>query len=250
MMKRTEKAAKFNLAAALLTVVAVAVAAIGFFFLLPTDLLFSLLTSSWDHADEEMEVTGAKRLAADKRKDSKKDSEDEEEKVKADSAEKHSKEIEELKRTIAGLSQLVRQPIPEMDRAALAGIQSRADSVMIQLGERAQQPLVGESPAAYRRRMAQSLQKHSARWKKTKLDSIDEDTFQEVEGQIYADALERAKSPNDIGPGRMREVTRHDPSGHIVTEFFGSEASIVQQFSRPTRRARVRDMGGVSFNRQ
>lgn len=201
-----------------------------------------------DSEEDIPEEIEAKRLAADKRKDSKrKDAEEEmKEKERADSIASFQRQMEEQAKTIARLSELVRQPIPELDRAELTSIQSRADSAMIQLGERAPQPMAGETPIAYRRRMTSLLQRHSDRWKNVRLDSLDETTFKEVaESQIYADAAERAKRPNDIPAGRMREVRRQDPSGHIITEFYGNNASFISAFSRPTRRARIGVMGAA-----
>ena len=100
--------------------------------------------------------------------------------------------------------------------------------------------MVGESPLAYRRRLAGDLAKYSDRWKDIKLGSLgslDAATFEQVESQVYADAAVRARTPNDIAPGRMREVPRTLASGHIVTEFYGAD-SFVKGFARPARRVR------------
>ena len=194
-----------------------------------------------DEGETESEDVKAERMAADK---AKKDAEEEEkeEAKKADAARADSvdevrqllaKQSEEIKR----LSALVRQPVPESFRAELTAAQARADDVHIQLGERAPQYLVGESPLAFRRRLAGGLAKYSNRWKGVRYDTLDEATFTEVESQVYADAAVRAKTPNDIAPGRMREVRKTLASGHVVTEFYGAD-SFVKGFSRPARRVR------------
>ena len=193
------------------------------------------------------EKTKPMRLAADKgRKDSKgrKDA-DEEEKMDADEEEKERADAADVRRilaeqaeTIKRLSELVRQPIPESYRAELTSAQARADEALTQLGDRAPQPLVGETPFMYRRRITDSLKKYSDRWKDIKLDGLDDKAFEQIEQQVYADAAVRAKSPNDIGMGKMREVRKTTPSGHVVTEFYGNGTHFVKQFSRPVRRVR------------
>lgn len=194
-----------------------------------------------DEGEPEAEDVKAERMAADK---AKKDAEEEEkeEAKKADAARADSvdevrqllaRQSEEIKR----LSALVRQPVPESFLAELTAAQARADDVQIQLGSRAPQPMFGESPLAYRRRLAGDLAKYSDRWKGIKLDSLDAATFEQVESQVYADAAVRARTPNDIAPGRMREVRKTLASGHVVTEFYGAD-SFVKGFSRPARRVR------------
>ena len=191
--------------------------------------------------DEEPEDTKAKRLAADK---ARKDEEDEkvkkdaEEKERADSVSNLAKMVKDQAETIKSLTALVRQPIADTDRAALSQVQARADEVQIQLGKRAPQPLVGESPVAYRRRMADDLKQYSDRFKDERLDSLPDSLFAKLEDQIYADAATYARNPNDLKSGQMREITKRTPSGHIVTEFQGSGAHFVQQFSRTARRVK------------
>jgi len=199
-----------------------------------------------DPIEEKLE---AKPLVADKkRKDADEEEKAEEEKVeekKADAARADAlaameKSNADLRNQLDSLAKLVRQPIPDADRAALSDVQSRADAVMTQFGERAPAPLVGESPDVYARRMAGMLKKHSDRWAKVNLGDLHTaDAFHVAEGQIYADAAARARAPNDLKPGVFREVRTMSPTGHIITEFHGGEGShFVRGFTRPARHVR------------
>ncbi len=116
------------------------------------------------------------------------------------------------------------------DRASIAKAQARADSVHIQLGSRAGRPLVAESPAAYRVRMAESLQATSKRWEGVKLGLLQDQAFAMAEEQIYADAIEHARRPSYIPGGGIREIRRQTPAGHMVSEFVG-DTHFVEAFS-------------------
>ena len=81
-------------------------------------------------------------------------------------ASKQADELASLRR------QAMARPIADShhaDRASIAKAQARANSVHIQLGSRAGRPLLAKSPAAYRVRMAESLQATSKRWEGVKL---------------------------------------------------------------------------------
>lgn len=187
-----------------------------------------------DAVDPNMdpEASEPEPLAADSRRDSRRRSD-----ARVDSLQK---QLEEQRRTIEALSRLVRQPIPDAHRAELAQIQSRADSVLIQMGKRAEPPLVGESPGQYRRRMASVLQPHSRQWKGVRLDALQDEAFTIAENQIFADAVVAARSPSDLERGSIRAVRRTMESGHIETTFVGGEdAHFVKQFTPRARHARI-----------
>jgi hypothetical protein len=140
-----------------------------------------------------------------------------------------SKQADEL----ASLRRQAMRPIADShhaDRASIAKAQARADSVHIQLGSRAGRPLVAESPAAYRVRMAESLQATSKRWEGVKLGLLQDQAFAMAEEQIYADAIEQARRPSHIPGGGIREIRRQTPAGHMVSEFVG-DAHFVEAFS-------------------
>lgn len=185
------------------------------------------------------EDTKAKELAADKaKKDSEDDDKKEEKKMdaaRADAVEALSVRNRDLERRLDELTLMVRRPMADSHREELLSAQSRADEILIQLGKRAPQPMVGEAPLDYRRRVVSDLKPLSPQWKEIKLDSFDEQAFSLAEKMIYSDAVVAAKRPTDIAPGRMREVRKVQPTGHIVTEFYG-DSHFVKGFSRKPRR--------------
>lgn len=126
-------------------------------------------------------------------------------------------EIAELR---ARLNRVYIEPSFE-DRNAIAAARTRADSVYQGLtGQPASQPIPGESPIAYRKRLADGIRKHSPKFKDTRLDSLDGAVFEHVESQIYADAIEAMRSPGVVPAGQLRAITRND-SGHVITEYNG-----------------------------
>lgn len=180
----------------------------------------------------------AERLAADKKKADEAEAKDKEDKEKADAvkadarADAMSAKLDAALKTIEELTTMVRQPIADADRAGLAEVQSRADAIRIQLGERAEVPLVGESVANYRRRMLTKIQPLSSRWKDIDLSEFKSDaSFANVEEQIYADATESARSPSNIAEGSIRAVRKTSETGHVITDYVGNGAHFVQAFS-------------------
>ena len=158
------------------------------------------------------------------------------------------RENRELKAKLAALETqigaLYKEPSFE-DRNALAEIRSRADATYQAVtGRPASEPLPGEAPIAYRKRMADGLRKFSAKFKDQRVDALSGPSFDLVEGQIYADAQQAAKRPDILPAGHLRGITRND-SGHVVTEYIGdaeaawapfaSGASMNIKLTRPER---------------
>ena len=141
---------------------------------------------------------------------------------------------------IEELTNMVRQPVADADRPTMEEIQSRCDSVMISHAKRAPVFMAGEKPGTYRRRLAGLLQGYSKIWKGKRLDLLPDEVFDEVEKQIYTDAMDAALHPSDFAEGEMRKITRTNDFGHKITEFVGP-SHFVKQFGMPPRRARIRD---------
>lgn len=132
------------------------------------------------------------------------------------------------------LDSLMRQPTHD-DANQIATAFHRADSVYQMLGEVAPRHLHGETPIAYRRRLADGLRKHSPRWKTYAFhDSVVGQDFDLIEDSIYADALAAAKNPviNDSNTGRLIERTTVQ-NGKTRTEFFGDSAVAFAPFEAP-----------------
>ncbi|MHB1644409.1 MAG: hypothetical protein ACYCS8_17460 [Acidithiobacillus sp.] len=161
-----------------------------------------------------------------------------EEKEKSDKARKDAEEREDRARKDAQSvtdNRAIQAKIAEMDkrigdvykepsfedRNEISAVRSRADSVYQALtGRPVSEPIPGESPIAYRKRVADGLRKFSGKFKDTRLDSLSGPVFEEIEDRIYLDAMEAIKSPSVIEPGMLRPITRND-SGHQITEYVG-----------------------------
>ncbi len=189
-----------------------------------------------DSEKEEAKEIEAK--AAKEREDkSRKDGEEREEKERADRARhdasivKANREMEaQIREMNARLNNVYAEPSYE-DRNAIASARSRADSLYQGLsGQPASQPLPGESPISYRKRLVDGLRKFSATFKDTRVDSLTGEVFDHIESQIYADAAAALKSPEVMPAGQLRAVTRND-MGHIVTEYIGDAKAAWAPFS-------------------
>ena len=121
------------------------------------------------------------------------------------------------------------------DAAEKANCQARADAIYTAMGSRAAPPMMGEKLQAYRARLARGLQRHSAGFNKVDLHTIkDQTAFDSIENQIYADAMEAAKTPETV-PGVMREMVTTDASGRRISNFYGDH-TFISQMKRPSRR--------------
>lgn len=112
-------------------------------------------------------------------------------------------------------------PLSVSDRDALSSAQARWDSVAQMLGDSIPAPLHGESPIAYRQRLASRFQKHSDKFKGIRLDSLDGVVFDTVEEQIRMDAQAYARSPAVSPAGRLIPIIRRDEAGRQITEYSG-----------------------------
>lgn len=162
----------------------------------------------------------AEELEAQKKDKERKDAM--EDKARADAS--LARENRELKGRLEAMEAkvmgLYKEPSFE-DRNALAEVRARADSVYQAVtGRPASEPLPGESPIAYRKRMADGLRKFSTKFKDERVDSLSGSAFDIVEKQIYADAQVAAKRPDVLPRGQLRAIHRND-SGHQVTEYIG-----------------------------
>ena len=198
-----------------------------------------------DRKDESEETAhkAAEELEARKKEEDRKDREDRkdamhredkerEDKARADaSLARRNRELEgRLEAMEAKVLGLYREPSFE-DRNALAEVRSRADSVYQAVtGRPASEPLPGEAPIAYRKRMADGLRKFSAKFKEERVDSLSGAAFDIVEKQIYADAQAAAKMPEHLPAGQLRKITRND-SGHQITEYTGDPKAAWRNFS-------------------
>ncbi len=140
-----------------------------------------------------------------------------------------------LRQEVAELRAAMRQP-PEDDARLMAEEQVRADSVYGQHGAAASRPMAGETLLAYRRRLAQGMQRHSAAWKDIDLSSLPGPALDVAVGTIYADAVKAARNPTDLQPGELREIVTQDSTGRRITSFAGEPRAWMEQFGSNRRR--------------
>jgi hypothetical protein len=94
-----------------------------------------------------------------------------------------------------------------------------------------------ETSTAYRRRLAETVQKDLApNCKDFDIRQSTGSAFNALEKQIRADAQREALRPTDIAEGTLKEVTRFDQSGRPFYEFFGSPKSWMRNFEPDDKR--------------
>jgi len=167
--------------------------------------------------DEETEAEKARKDAEDKAR------EDSARKDAAASAvsRTHAAKIAELE---AKLNAVYVEPTIE-DRNLLAETRNRADGLYQALtGQPASQSQPGESPIAYRKRMADGLRKYSDRMKDVRLDALAGEAFAVIEDHIYADAHAAIRSDAIVPAGQLRAIKTMD-RGRERTEYVGDAAA-------------------------
>lgn len=129
------------------------------------------------------------------------------------------------------------------NRNALAETRARADGIYQALtGQPASQPMPGETPIAYRKRMADGLRKYSDRMKDVRVDALTGEAFAVIEDHIYTDAEAAIRSDAVIGPGELRAIVKND-RGRERTEYVGDASVTWAPFSAGAY------IGAVKLNR-
>ena len=172
------------------------------------------------------EATEPEHEAQDK---ARRDAEEFKEKARMDAVRHDSATNDRISVLEARLKSLTTE-VPADERNALALAQSRADTVAAMFGDRASAPIPGERPVDYRKRLLGRFQKHSDRFKGSRLDSLDEAMLGPIEDIVYADAVQAAKSP-DVGsaPGLLIPITTRE-GGRDVTRFNGDILGFMAPF--------------------
>ena len=145
-------------------------------------------------------------------------------------------EINALK---AQLGKVSKMPTIE-DRNEISKARRRADSAYSALNRDVPEVLPGESPLAYRRRLADGLKDLSPTLKSANIDALPGDVFSLAEERIYQDAAEAAKSPANIKPMELRAHRYVDEAtGHTITEYHGDPVAWMQTFMAPGARLQI-----------
>ncbi|WP_254601383.1 NUDIX domain-containing protein [Burkholderia lata] len=190
-------------------------------------------------ADEKARMDAAESERKEKEDQLRKDSE---EKVRADA--QLRSDNEDMKKQIADMNaklSALTTPLSATDRDQLSAAQARWDSVAQMFGDNVPAPLHGESPLAYRQRLASKYQKHSASFKGIRFDSLDSDSFTAVEEQIRMDAQTYAKSPAVSPSGKLIPIIRRDEAGRQITEYSGDMDAWLGHFKHQGHGVRLLD---------
>jgi hypothetical protein len=116
------------------------------------------------------------------------------------------------------------------ERNEIAAATARCDAVARLYGTTASAPVPGETPLAYRRRLAAHYQRYSKTFAQARLDALDAATFEPVESTIFAEAAEAARDPASYGPGELVAVQERDSAGRLVTKYYGDPLSWMAAF--------------------
>lgn len=129
------------------------------------------------------------------------------------------------------IERIMREPTAD-ERDQLSQARSRADGVYAMLGKQVNEPLFGESPIAYRKRLASGLQQFSDQFKDVALDSLNGAVFNKIEEQIYSDAVTASKTTQAAPRGVLRPHT-YNSKGREITEYYGDSIACWGPFMAP-----------------
>ena len=136
-----------------------------------------------------------------------------------------------LRDRLASLESRLPAQLSDSDFALLASSQAAFDPVYTAFGDAVPRPMTGETPLAYRRRLAVGVQKHSGAWKDVELSSLPPAAFDIAEQQIRADAAVAARSPVSMPNGQLRQIIREDEvTGARRITFNGEPRAWMAQF--------------------
>ena len=127
----------------------------------------------------------------------------------------------------------------QADREELVKAQTRADAAFCLHGKRAPQPIVGETPIAYRVRMCYEHKPFSRAHDGVDLTAVaraDVKAFDLIEDRIYADSAAEASRPTMFDGDEIRRVERWDRDMmRNVIEFHGPN-TYAKRLSPPAQR--------------
>jgi hypothetical protein len=116
---------------------------------------------------------------------------------------------------------------------AAVEFQERADSALQLFGQRAPGFQVGETLAAYRRRLLKNLQpKCEPPFRQVNLYAVADSQLRHFESRMINDTITRFKAP--VGP--LREAIEIDRAGRRISKFYGDPENVWGRFAGPVRR--------------
>ena len=186
-----------------------------------------------DKAKKDAEEAEEKKKETEKADKARRDAEEEKEKARADADAGIQRRIDELERKLP-------RAHTDEDRAKFADAQARADSVALAWGKQAPPPMSGEALINYRVRLADQFKEHAKDWAEVDLIGLPERVLDTAERVIYADAMQAALHPVEVGEAMvLRPIQKRDAAGRTITEFVGNPATWMDAYKMPRRRVRA-----------
>jgi hypothetical protein len=125
-------------------------------------------------------------------------------------------------------------------QASARTYQTRYDDAFAVWDMRAPGPIVGETPDAYRTRLAILAKKQlppDHQYRKMQWKQLDADAFAVMEPQLLREVKQEALNPMTVPLGQFRMVPEIDSNGLKMHRFIGQE-SFVKAMGRPGRRVK------------
>lgn len=148
-----------------------------------------------------------------------------------------SDSVADLRRQLAELTSRMPVELKDEDRKQYIAAQQQCETVAQAFGDSAGAPrwLNGETLTDYRRRLLTKYKPHSAKWKDADLSALTGAVLDNIEQQVYADAVAAARNPANVEEGMLREVHETDRTGRQITRFIGDIDAFLQPFKQPSR---------------
>ena len=131
------------------------------------------------------------------------------------------------------------KPLSYEDKNALGAARAHADSVYQRFGEHAPEPLPGENPISYRKRLATGMQRHSPRLRGENLAAVPAGVLGIVEASIYAEAIEASKAAAALPSAPLIPIKSIENGLH-VTRYHGPAGGWMEPFKDVGRAIRFR----------
>jgi hypothetical protein len=145
--------------------------------------------------------------------------------------------LDTIQRKLDEMTRRIPAPLQAESRGKFVEVQSKAERVFQALGDSAPVPafVEGETVAQYRQRLLRTLKDHSPRWKSVDLSLFAGDALDQVEHQVYADAMAGAYDPSTVPAGTLREMIETDRTGRRISRFVGDPSACWDIFKQPAR---------------
>ena len=116
--------------------------------------------------------------------------------------------------------------------------QARADDAFSPWGFRAKEPVIGEDPDRYRRRLmiqAKRQLPETHALQKVTVNRLPTDALEPYETLFFKACKESATRPDSVPPGELRRIEEIEPNGTKTVKWVGQEC-FVRDLAPPVRR--------------